>query len=128
MKEINIKEELKEIDGLSYRDQLYELYDLHETLNYNVYEVNHEMHELHNKYQNLCRKKFAEELNSYINSNFKGEKPIVDEEGNCTISYKGIPMDIEIFSYGNVGMTGVSLFLILCRRRTTNSLVNLSKK
>lgn len=97
MKESNVKEKFKEIEGLSYRDQLYELYDQRETLKYEAHVVNRNMHIFHNKYQSSCRKKFAEELNAYINANFTGEKPVVDEEGNCMISYKEVSMNIKIF-------------------------------
>ena len=94
MERFDINKELKKMKGLNVIDKCSALNNLCDTLREAVAEVTNAKKKILEEYENSCRKKFIEEINSDINANFNGEIPYVDNYG-YKVSYDGIPTYIS---------------------------------
>lgn len=94
MEKFDITKELKNIEGLSVRAKCSALDDLCSTLREAISDISNAKNEILEEYERSCRKKFIDEINSYIKANYKGRIPYVDNYG-YKVSYDGIPTYIN---------------------------------
>lgn len=94
MERFDINKELKNLEGLSVRAKCSALDDLCCTLREAISDISNAKNEILEEYERSCRKKFIDEINSYIKANYKGRIPYVDNYG-YKVSYDGIPTYIN---------------------------------
>ena len=90
MEKFDINKELKNLEGLSVRAKCSALDDLCCTLREAISDISNAKNEILEEYERSCRKKFIDEINSYIKANYDGRIPYVDNYG-YQVSYDGIP-------------------------------------
>lgn len=94
MEKFDINKELKNLEGLSVIAKCSALDDLCCTLREAISDISNAKNEILEEYERSCRKKFIDEINSYIKANYEGRIPYVDNYG-YKVSYDGIPTYIN---------------------------------
>ena len=94
MERFDINKELKNLEGLSVRAKCSALDDLCCTLREAISDISNAKNEILEEYERSCRKKFIDEINSFIKANLDGRIPYVDNYG-YQVSYDGIPTYIN---------------------------------
>lgn len=94
MERFDINKELKNLEGLSVRAKCSALDDLCCTLREAISDISNAKNEILEEYERSCRKKFIDEINSFIKVNLDGRIPYVDNYG-YQVSYDGIPTYIN---------------------------------
>lgn len=89
MERFDINKELKNLEGLSVRAKCSALDDLCCTLREAISDISNAKNEILEEYERSCRKKFIDEINSFIKANLDGRIPYVDNYG-YQVSYDGI--------------------------------------
>ena len=94
MERFDINKELKNLEGLSVKAKCSALDDLCCTLREAISDISNAKNEILEEYERSCRKKFIDEINSFIKANLDGRIPYVDNYG-YQVSYDGIPTYIN---------------------------------
>ena len=89
MEKFDINKELKNLEGLSVRAKCSALDDLCCTLREAISDISNAKNEILEEYERSCRKKFIDEINSFIKANLDGRIPYVDNYG-YQVSYNGV--------------------------------------
>ena len=75
MERFDINKELKNLEGLSVRAKCSALDDLCCTLREAISDISNAKNEILEEYERSCRKKFIDEINSFINQTWMAEYP-----------------------------------------------------
>lgn len=95
MEEFDIEQELENLKGKSIIEKCEALADLCDSLEEAVNEILEAKDRICDEYEEACYKKFEEEIKSFINANFQGQKPEIGEGHCCFFSYDGASMLIR---------------------------------
>lgn len=109
MEEFDIEEELENLEGKSIIEKCEALDELYDSLEEAANEVLEARDNICDKYEEACRKKFANEIKLFINTNFQGKKPDIDDRCICTFSYNGDSMSVYPSSIYGEWSVNVSL-------------------